>query len=169
MADMVTDTIEKSVAALVAKGKARGYLTYEEMNEELPDEAVSPDRLDTLLMMLDELGIVLMDESEAAAKEGGFADDSDGRLDIYFIDVEGGAATLLVTPTGETMLIDSGYPDYGGRDRDRILDVLKNVAKKTEIDHAAVTHWHLDHYGNHASLAAEVKINNFWGKSRIWF
>ena len=77
MADNVTDTIEKSVAALVAKGKARGYLTYEEMNEELPDEAVSPDRLDTLLMMLDELGIVLMDESEAAAKEGGFADDSE--------------------------------------------------------------------------------------------
>ena len=77
MADMATETIEKSVSVLVAKGKARGYLTYEEMNDELPDEAVSPDRLDTLLVMLDELGIVLMDESEAVAKEGGFADDSE--------------------------------------------------------------------------------------------
>ena len=93
-----------------------------------------------------------------------FADESNGRLDIYFIDVEGGAATLFVTPNGETMLIDSGYPDYGGRDRDRILDVLKNVVGKDHLDHAAVTHWHLDHYGNHASLASEIKINTFWDR-----
>lgn len=92
------------------------------------------------------------------------ADEKDGRLDIYFIDVEGGAATLFVTPNGETLLIDSGYPDNGGRDRDRILDVLKNVAGKDHLDHAAVTHWHLDHYGNHAALAAEIKINNFWDR-----
>jgi len=92
------------------------------------------------------------------------ADESNGRLDIYFIDVEGGAATLFVTPNGETLLIDSGYPDYGGRDRDRILDVLKNVAGKKHLDHAAVTHWHLDHYGNHAALAAEIKIKNFWDR-----
>ncbi|MBD3676542.1 MAG: MBL fold metallo-hydrolase [Planctomycetaceae bacterium] len=93
-----------------------------------------------------------------------FADEADGRLDIYFIDVEGGAATLFVTPNGETLLIDSGYPDYGGRDRDRILDVLKNVAGKKHLDHAAVTHWHLDHYGNHAALAAEIDIRNFWDR-----
>ena len=92
------------------------------------------------------------------------ADGKDERLDIYFIDVEGGAATLLVTPANESLLIDSGYPDYGGRDRDRILDVIKNVAKLDHLDHAAVSHWHLDHYGNHAALADKIKINNFWDR-----
>ncbi|MGQ0636749.1 MAG: ComEC/Rec2 family competence protein [Planctomycetaceae bacterium] len=91
-------------------------------------------------------------------------DEKDGRLDIYFIDVEGGAATLVVTPAGESLLIDSGFPDNGGRDRDRILKVLRDVAGRTQIDHTAVTHWHLDHYGNHAALATEVKIANFYDR-----
>ena len=93
-----------------------------------------------------------------------FADAKNGRLDIYFIDVEGGAATLFVTPTGESMLIDSGYPDNNGRDRDRILNVATKIAGLKHIDHAAVTHWHLDHYGNHASLSALIKIKNFWDR-----
>lgn len=93
-----------------------------------------------------------------------FADQRDGRLDIYFIDVEGGAATLMITPAGESLLIDSGYPDNGGRDRDRILKVLRDVAKQDHLDHAAVSHWHLDHYGNHAAIASQIKINNFWDR-----
>ena len=93
-----------------------------------------------------------------------FAGATDGRLDLYFIDVEGGAATLLVTPAGESLLIDSGYPDYGGRDRDRILHVIQKVAKLDHLDHAAVSHWHLDHYGNHAALADKIKINSFWDR-----
>ncbi len=92
------------------------------------------------------------------------ADEADGRLDIYFIDVEGGAATLFVTPAGETLLIDSGYPDNNGRDRDRILKVLRQEAGKSHLDHAAVTHWHLDHFGNHAALASEIEIKNFWDR-----
>lgn len=88
----------------------------------------------------------------------------DGRLDIYFIDVEGGAATLLVTPAGESLLIDSGYPDNNGRDRDRILRVLRDEAGLDRLDHAAVTHWHLDHYGNHAALASEIPIGTFWDR-----
>jgi len=92
------------------------------------------------------------------------ADEHNQRLDIYFIDVEGGAATLIITPQGESLLIDSGYPDYGNRDRDRILHVLKDVAKRDKLDHALVTHWHLDHYGNHAALAAQVKIGTFWDR-----
>lgn len=86
------------------------------------------------------------------------------KFEIYFIDVEGGAATFFVTPSGETILIDSGYPDHGGRDRDRILHVVKNVAGKARIDHAVVSHWHLDHYGNHAALAAEIPIGTFWDR-----
>ncbi|MGE3315037.1 MAG: ComEC/Rec2 family competence protein [Planctomycetaceae bacterium] len=88
----------------------------------------------------------------------------DGRLDIYFIDVEGGAATLFVTPAGESLLIDSGYPDNNGRDRDRILKVVREVAGLDHIDHAAVSHWHLDHFGNHAALASQIKIRNFWDR-----
>lgn len=93
-----------------------------------------------------------------------WADDKNGRLDIYFIDVEGGAATLFVTPAGETMLIDSGYPDLGGRDRDRIVKVLKETAGKSHLDHAVVSHWHLDHYGNHAALTQVVPVKNFWDR-----
>jgi len=92
------------------------------------------------------------------------ADQRDGRLDIYFIDVEGGAATLFVTPTGESLLIDSGFPDNGGRDRDRILKVARDVAGLKQLDHAAVTHWHLDHFGNHAALSTEFPIKQFWDR-----
>lgn len=91
------------------------------------------------------------------------ADEKDHRLDIYFIDVEGGAATLLVTPQGESILIDSGYPDNGYRDRDRILKTLKAAGRK-QLDHAVVSHWHLDHFGNHAALASEIPIKNFWDR-----
>jgi len=99
-----------------------------------------------------------------AAAAPAVADSKDGRLDIYFIDVEGGAATLFVTPEGESLLIDSGYPDNNGRDRDRILKVARDVAKLEHLDHAAVTHWHLDHYGNHAALSTQIKIRNFWDR-----
>ena len=68
----MVDPLDASVKKLIAKGKLRGYLTYEEMNEDLPDEAVSPDKLDTLLMTLDELGIELIDEDEAAQREEPF-------------------------------------------------------------------------------------------------
>ena len=88
----------------------------------------------------------------------------DGKLDIYFIDVEGGAATLIVTPAGESMLIDSGYPDFGGRDRDRIVKVATEQAGIEQIDHAVVSHWHLDHYGNHASLTEKIRVVNFWDR-----
>ena len=93
-----------------------------------------------------------------------FASAKDGNLDIYFIDVEGGACTLFVTPSGESLMIDSGYPDNNGRDRDRILKVVRDVAGLKHIDHAAVTHWHRDHYGNHAALSTQIKIRNFWDR-----
>ena len=55
---------EGQIRALIEKGKKKGYLTYEEMNEELPEEAVTPARLDSLLMTLDEMGIHLLDEAD---------------------------------------------------------------------------------------------------------
>lgn len=91
-------------------------------------------------------------------------DQKSGTLDLYFIDVEGGAANLIVTPSGESILIDSGYPDNQGRDLDRIIHVARDVAGLSRIDHAVVSHWHLDHYGNHAALAAKFGIGTFWDR-----
>ena len=72
----VSDSLDGSVKKLIAKGKQRGYITYEEMNDELPDEAVSPDKLDSLLMRFDEMGIELLDEEEAQARNrSGFTED----------------------------------------------------------------------------------------------
>ena len=65
----MTNTLVASVKRMIAKGKQCGYLTYEEMNNDLPEEAVSPDKLDSLLMMLDELGIELIDEVEARQRK----------------------------------------------------------------------------------------------------
>ncbi|MCK4626587.1 MAG: RNA polymerase sigma factor RpoD [Phycisphaerae bacterium] len=59
----------KSVKALIEQGKKRGYLTYEEMNDELPAEAVEPEPLSSLLMMLDELGIELLDAANVPAEK----------------------------------------------------------------------------------------------------
>src|SRR5687768_2392515 len=55
---------DSRVQALLTMGTTRGFLTYEELNEKLPDEVVSPDKLDSLLMMIDEMGIKLIDESD---------------------------------------------------------------------------------------------------------
>src|SRR6187549_1010764 len=74
----------------------------------------------------------------------------DKRLDIYWIDVEGGAATLLVTPAGETVLIDTGNP--GRRDPDRIVKAVTEVAGMKQIDHLIITHFHGDHFGGSLTL-----------------
>jgi len=63
-APSITDPTEQAIAALLAVGRQRGYITYEEMNESLPDDAVSPDRLDALLMTVDEQQIELIDEAD---------------------------------------------------------------------------------------------------------
>src|SRR3954452_25379392 len=81
-------------------------------------------------------------------------------LDIYFIGVEGGAATLIVTPMGQSLLIDAGFP--GDRDAGRIAHVATSVAGLKQIDHCVVTHWHRDHVGGVASLAKLIPIMNFY-------
>ncbi len=58
------EEVDIRVKAILDLGTSRGYLTYEELNEKLPDEVVSPDKLDSLLMMIDEMGIRLIDESD---------------------------------------------------------------------------------------------------------
>src|SRR6185503_1397099 len=81
-------------------------------------------------------------------------------LDIYFIDVEGGAATLIVTPTGQSLLIDTGFP--GERDAGRIAHVALEIAGLKQIDHCLITHWHRDHVGGVAPLAKLIPIKKFY-------
>ncbi|NOZ22653.1 MAG: RNA polymerase sigma factor RpoD [Planctomycetes bacterium] len=65
----MANSVDKGVKELVKKGKEKGFLTYEEMNDILPDEAVSPEKIDEILMMLDEVGVDLIDESDVAKRE----------------------------------------------------------------------------------------------------
>ncbi len=81
-------------------------------------------------------------------------------LQVYFIDVEGGQATLLVSPSGESMLIDAGWPDENSRDTNRIMAAAKLAGIK-RIDYLLITHYHRDHVGGVPELAARIPIRNF--------
>jgi competence protein ComEC len=83
------------------------------------------------------------------------------KLDIYVIDVEGGNATLVVSPQGESLLIDTGNTGAAApRDADRIIAATKD-AKLQQIDHLVTTHWHGDHFGGMAELAKRIPIGEF--------
>jgi competence protein ComEC len=85
---------------------------------------------------------------------------SDGRLDIFWIDVEGGAATLIVTPAGESVLIDTGNP--GVRDAERIFQTAVKTAGLREINNLIVTHYHRDHFGGASQLAKLIPIRTVY-------
>lgn len=82
-------------------------------------------------------------------------------LEIYYVDVEGGAATLIITPAGESILVDTGWPGFESRDAKRIQAAMQQ-AGITQIDHLIVTHYHVDHFGGVPQLAQLVKINKFY-------
>ncbi|CAN5859758.1 hypothetical protein BH11GEM1_BH11GEM1_24950 [soil metagenome] len=79
-------------------------------------------------------------------------------LDIYIADTEGGKATLFVTPSGQTVLIDTGNP--GARDLERIMDVIAS-AGVTKIDYLISTHYHTDHIGGLEALAKRIPIAHY--------
>ncbi len=98
---------------------------------------------------------------------------ADRAFTIYFIDVEGGQSTLLVTPAGESMLIDTGYAIRGqrgapppppeatiGRDAERILHTIKEAGLE-RIDYLLITHFHSDHAGGVPEVAARIPIGTF--------
>ncbi|HXN35567.1 MAG TPA: MBL fold metallo-hydrolase [Opitutaceae bacterium] len=90
------------------------------------------------------------------------AGQADHRLDIYWNDVEGGGATLIVTPAGEAILIDSGSP--GARDAGRIRHTAVDVAGLSRIDYYITTHFHLDHFGGAAQLATLIPIGQVYDR-----
>jgi competence protein ComEC len=81
-------------------------------------------------------------------------------LQIYLVDVEGGQATLFVTPEGKSLLIDTGWPDNDGRDADRIVAAAKDAGIK-KIDFVLITHFHDDHVGGAPQLAAKIPVGTF--------
>ena len=81
-------------------------------------------------------------------------------LDIYLIDVEGGNATLFVSPTGQSLLMDTGNLNGAARDAARIAAAAKD-AGLTQIDHLLTTHWHGDHYGGMSELTALIPVKDF--------
>src|SRR5271165_1030058 len=87
------DKIEDGLKALLESGKEKGYLTYSQVNDHLPDDDANPEKIDQLLILLEDQGIELIDEAEAEEREGGSTaptldDEVRAELDLSFIDDE---------------------------------------------------------------------------------
>lgn len=102
--------------------------------------------------------ILLMAVISAVASSLSFAQAKD--LQIYFIDVEGGQATLLVAPSGQSLLVDTGWPGNNHRDADRISEAMKDAGVK-QIDYVMITHYHPDHVGGMPQLIQQIKVREF--------
>jgi len=81
-------------------------------------------------------------------------------LQVYFIDVEGGQATLIVSPAGQSMLVDAGWPSKDGPGADRVVMAAQAAGIK-KIDYLLVTHYHLDHVGGVPEVAAKIPVGTF--------
>lgn len=81
-------------------------------------------------------------------------------LDVYFVDVEGGQATLIVTPAKQSILVDTGWPGFNGRDAGRIQAAAKSAGVK-EIDYLIMTHYHTDHVGGVGQLVEKMPVKTF--------
>jgi len=82
-------------------------------------------------------------------------------LQIFWIDVEGGGATLLVTPSGQSLLVDSGNPGQNDRDANRVFEATKLAGIK-QIDNVVITHYHGDHVGALPALAKLIPIVKYY-------
>lgn len=109
--------------------------------------------LSLLLAML----LVIMPTPIAAAQN---INESQGKLRIYFIDAEGGQATLFVTPGGHSLLIDTGWNGYNNRDAARIRAAAQR-AGIARLDYVLITHYHGDHVGGMPQLVATMPVGTF--------
>ena len=90
----------------------------------------------------------------------GFAQAKSDKLRVYVIDVEGGQSTLFITPEGQSLLVDTGWPGNNGRDADRIVAVAKKEGL-SKIDYLLITHYHVDHAGGIPQLLARIPVGTF--------
>jgi competence protein ComEC len=111
-------------------------------------------RMQTVVMAVAGIGVLLAPTAGLAAAE------TNAALQIYVIDVEGGQSTLFVTPEGQSLLIDTGWPDQNGRDADRIAAAAKQ-AGVSRIDYVLLTHFHTDHAGGVPQLVARIPVGTF--------
>src|ERR1035438_8914575 len=81
-------------------------------------------------------------------------------LRVYAIDVEGGKATLYISPSGQSMLVDAGYQGSKNRDAGRIYAAAK-AAGVAQIDYLVITHYHGEHIGGVPQLSVKTPIRNF--------
>jgi beta-lactamase superfamily II metal-dependent hydrolase len=102
------------------------------------------------------LGCLALVQARPASAQAKAAD----RLLIYAIDVEGGQATLLVAPSGASLLVDTGWPNAGGRDAGRIQQAMRD-AGIAKLDHVFITHFHTDHVGGVPELVKRVPVGEF--------
>lgn len=100
--------------------------------------------------------------SEAPSPASEEAATTERPLGIYWVDVDGGAATLIVTPGGESILVDAG--EDRDSHADRIHRVATEVAGLTRIDHFVATHWHGDHYAGATRVHQRIPIRNFYDR-----
>jgi beta-lactamase superfamily II metal-dependent hydrolase len=80
-------------------------------------------------------------------------------LETTVIDVEGGKAVLTVSPSGESLLFDLGWPGYGGRDVNRIVEAAKAAGLK-QIDYLVISHYDIDHLGDVPALVAAFPVKH---------
>ncbi len=97
---------------------------------------------------------------QTAATQSGAFRNTQSTLKIYFIDVEGGQSTLFVTPAGQSLLIDTGWPGNNFRDADRIAAAAKEAGLK-QIDYVLLTHYHDDHIGGIPQLVSRIPVGAF--------
>jgi len=90
----------------------------------------------------------------------GHGQGSANHLLIYSIDVEGGQSTLLVSPAGKSLLVDTGWPGANGRDVGRIQAAMAD-AGISKLDYVLITHFHIDHVGGVPNLVQRVKVGEF--------
>ncbi|MBV9574701.1 MAG: MBL fold metallo-hydrolase [Acidobacteriales bacterium] len=107
------------------------------------------------LITASELIVILL-----CLSSSGMAQGKNKPLEIYFVDVEGGQATLFVTPVHESLLVDTGWSGYEGRDADRIVAAAQKAGLK-KIDYVLITHYHADHVGGVPQLAARIPVGTF--------
>jgi beta-lactamase superfamily II metal-dependent hydrolase len=102
------------------------------------------------------LGVLAATLSSAAVSQN-----TGGNLQIHWVDVEGGQATLFVAPNGESLLYDTGYPGNGDRDAKRIHAAAQKAGLR-QLDHVVISHWHGDHVGGLEALSKMIPIGKLY-------